>query len=171
MLFSGIMSILLGILIIVQWPVSGIWVVGFYVGIRMMMHGWLLMALGRTGQQTLTQLQDTRIEKLEYHIRAGAQALQETQAILADHTAMFVTLDAELRKKVSLSEVDPVIQELNEGLGTARERMRQASEATAEAWDAAQKEAAAEFERLKQNTAGLTKRLKDELGIGTSTAD
>ena len=164
-LFSGIMSILLGVLIIVGWPISGIWVVGLYAGIRMLTHGWLLMALGRTGKESLTLLQDTRIERLEHHVRSGALVLQKTQAALAEQTTMMVALDSELRKKVALSDVDPAMQGLNESLAKARERMESAAAATKEAWDSVQQEAAEEFERLEQRTSELTTKLKKELGI------
>jgi uncharacterized membrane protein HdeD (DUF308 family) len=164
-LFSGIMSILLAALILWQWPVSGVWAIGIYVGFRIMMHGWLLMATGRTGQEALTLLQDTRIEVLERHAREGAQALQETQTALADHAAMLLALESELRKKVSLSEVDPAIQDLNEKLGVARVQMQQASEATKEAWDEAQVEANAAFKGLRVTLSELTKNFKKELGL------
>jgi len=165
MLFSGIVSIVLGGLIIGQWPVSGTWAVGIYVGIRMLMHGWMLMALGRTGQDTLTYLQDTRIEMLERHVRAGALALQETQAALAEHTAMIFALDTELRKKVSSSEIDPAIRDLNQKLGEAREQMQAAASATKESWDKTQNEAKAAFEKLQKSATEIAKRLKNELGL------
>jgi uncharacterized membrane protein HdeD (DUF308 family) len=164
-LFSGVVSIVLGIFIVAQWPVSGIWAVGIYVGVRMLMHGWMLMALGRTGQETLTHLQDTRIEMLEYHLRAGAKALQQTQAALADHTAMLLALDNELRKKVSTSDLDPGIQELSEKLGAARKWMDQAAESTTEAWASTQKEANAAFEKLQHSVADMTAKLKKDLGL------
>ena len=50
LLFSGIVSIVMGALIAVQWPVSGSWALGLYVGIRILTHGWVLMALGRKGR-------------------------------------------------------------------------------------------------------------------------
>jgi uncharacterized membrane protein HdeD (DUF308 family) len=165
-LFSGVASILLGIFIVSQWPVSGIWAVGIYVGVRILMHGWMLMSLGRTGQETLTHLQDTRVDMLEYHLRAGAKGLQQTQAALADHTAMLLALDNELRKKVSTSDLDPSIQELSEKLGAARKWMDRAAESTTEAWASTQKEANAAFEKLQHSVADMTARLKKDLGLG-----
>jgi hypothetical protein len=162
------MSILLGLLIIWQWPVSGIWAVGLYAGIRMLTHGWLLMGMGRTGQESLTLLQDTRIEKLEDQVRSGALALLETQAALADHTAVLLALDSEVRKKVSLTEVDPAIVALNEKLGEARVQMQQVADATEEAWQDAQKEASAAFKQLQKNSAELRDQLKQELGLETA---
>jgi uncharacterized membrane protein HdeD (DUF308 family) len=165
MLFSGIVSVVLGGLIIGQWPVSGVWAVGLYVGIRMVMHGWMLMALGRTGQETLTYLQDARIERLENHVRYGARALQEAQAALAEHTAMIFALDTELRKKVSSSEIDPAMRDLNQKLGEAREQMQAAASATKESWDKTQNEAKAAFEKLQKSATEIAKRLKNELGL------
>jgi hypothetical protein len=141
LLFSGIVSMTLGGLIIGQWPVSGVWAVGIYVGVRMLMHGWVMMALGRTGQEALTYLQDTRIDMLENHFRAGTRALQETQAALADTAAMLLALDNELRKKVASSEIDPAIRSLNQNLGEARELMQEVASATKESWDKTQNEA------------------------------
>jgi uncharacterized membrane protein HdeD (DUF308 family) len=165
MLFSGIVSIVLGGLIIGQWPVSGIWAIGLYVGIRMVMHGWMLMALGRTGQEILTYAQDTRIEMLERHVRDGAFVLQEVQTALADHAVTLLALDNELRKKVSSAEIDPSIVELNQKLGKARVEMQKAAKATKETWDKTQGEASAAFEKLQQSASEITKRLKSELGL------
>jgi uncharacterized membrane protein HdeD (DUF308 family) len=165
LVFSGIVSILLGVLVILQWPVSGTWAVGLYVGVRMLMHGWVLMAFGTTGQEVLVNLQDSRIEMLENHVRAGARALQETQASLADQTAMLVALDGELRKKVSSSEVDPAILELNRKLAEARVQMDQAATATRDSWNRTQKEANAAFEALRESAAEMSGRLKKELGL------
>ncbi len=40
LLFSGIVSVLLGVMIAARWPVSGLWVIGLFVAIEMIMHGW-----------------------------------------------------------------------------------------------------------------------------------
>ena len=51
---SGIISVLLGIMIIAQWPVSGLWVIGLFVAIEMIMSGWsyifLALAARRAGE-------------------------------------------------------------------------------------------------------------------------
>ena len=170
MLFSGIMAVALGAFIMAGWPVSGVWAVGIYVGIRILVQAWILMALGRTGQETLTHLQDTRIETLERHVRQGSRALLETQAALATHSAMFVALDAELRKKVTTAEVDPAIQKLNADLKVARDRMGEVDAAATEAWGQVQDEANDAFEKLRASSAELTDRLKKELGVGSDEA-
>jgi uncharacterized membrane protein HdeD (DUF308 family) len=165
LLFSGIVSIVAGALIVWQWPVSGAWAVGLFVGLRILAHGWVLMTLGRTGKETLTYLQDRRIEILERHVRAGARTLQEVQAQLADHIAMLLALENEVRKKLSTAEVDPAILELNRNLGEARQRMQAAATATRESWDRTQNEATGAFEELRKSAAVVAGRLKHELGL------
>jgi uncharacterized membrane protein HdeD (DUF308 family) len=39
-LIGGIISIILGLLIIGQWPISGLWVIGLFVAIEMIVSGW-----------------------------------------------------------------------------------------------------------------------------------
>ena len=38
--FSGVLSILLGIMVFMQWPESGLWVIGMFVAIEMVLQGW-----------------------------------------------------------------------------------------------------------------------------------
>jgi len=47
MLFSGILTLLLGIMIWKQFPVSGAWAVGVLFGIKLVVSGWTLIFLGR----------------------------------------------------------------------------------------------------------------------------
>ena len=37
---------MLGIVILQKWPVSGLWVIGLFVGIDMIFNGWSLVMLG-----------------------------------------------------------------------------------------------------------------------------
>jgi len=39
-LISGLISILLGIMILAKWPVSGLWVIGLFVAIELILNGW-----------------------------------------------------------------------------------------------------------------------------------
>jgi uncharacterized membrane protein HdeD (DUF308 family) len=164
-LFSGILSIGLGVFIVAQWPLSGVWAVGIYVGVRLLMHGCVLMALGVAGGDTLEYLQNSRLEALEGHVRAGLVALQEAQIALVAQTAMLIALDNEVRKKVSASSVDPAMAELNTCLGEARVAMEQAAEASSEAWDATQKEANQAFDKLRVQAGKAAGKLQQELGI------
>lgn len=46
MLFSGIVSLLLGVMIWRQFPLSGVWAVGVLVGVRMLMSGMTFITIG-----------------------------------------------------------------------------------------------------------------------------
>ena len=41
--FTGIVSVLLGAMLLAKWPVSGAWAVGTLVGISILFHGWALV--------------------------------------------------------------------------------------------------------------------------------
>jgi uncharacterized membrane protein HdeD (DUF308 family) len=58
MLASGIITLVLGILIWRQWPVSGLWAVGILVGIDLLMTGISLVALGFTVRQLRNAAKD-----------------------------------------------------------------------------------------------------------------
>ncbi len=40
---SGVVSMLLGGMIIAQWPLSGLWVIGLFVAIELLINGWTLI--------------------------------------------------------------------------------------------------------------------------------
>jgi uncharacterized membrane protein HdeD (DUF308 family) len=48
MLFNGIVTLLLGIMIWRQFPLSGAWAVGALFGIKLILSGWLLIFIGRS---------------------------------------------------------------------------------------------------------------------------
>ena len=50
MVFSGIVSIILGVMIWRQFPVSAVWLVGVLVGIRLIFAGWTMIMLGNVGE-------------------------------------------------------------------------------------------------------------------------
>ena len=45
LLLSGIASLILGFLIWSEWPSSGLWVIGLFVGIDLILYGWWLVSL------------------------------------------------------------------------------------------------------------------------------
>jgi uncharacterized membrane protein HdeD (DUF308 family) len=45
MLFSGLLTLALGVMIMAQWPVSGLWVIGLFVAIDLIFHGWSYIGL------------------------------------------------------------------------------------------------------------------------------
>ena len=44
-LFNGVITLVLGIFIWRQWPLSGAWVIGTFVGIELLMAGWSYVML------------------------------------------------------------------------------------------------------------------------------
>jgi uncharacterized membrane protein HdeD (DUF308 family) len=48
LLFGGLTSIILGILILIQWPASGLWIIGLFIALELLVNGWMsiFMALG-----------------------------------------------------------------------------------------------------------------------------
>ncbi len=53
LILNGIVSIVLGLLIWRSWPISGLWVIGLFIGIDMIFDGWtevmLALSAGTTG--------------------------------------------------------------------------------------------------------------------------
>jgi uncharacterized membrane protein HdeD (DUF308 family) len=47
-LLQGVVDLLLGILIINKWPESSLWVIGLFVGIDLLFHGWSWVILALT---------------------------------------------------------------------------------------------------------------------------
>lgn len=47
---SGVITLLLGIMIFRQWPLSGIWVIGLFVGIDLIFSGWTFVIMGLTAK-------------------------------------------------------------------------------------------------------------------------
>jgi uncharacterized membrane protein HdeD (DUF308 family) len=50
MVFSGVVSVILGVMIYQQFPVSATWLVGVLVGIRLVFAGWTMVAMGLVGE-------------------------------------------------------------------------------------------------------------------------
>ncbi|MDJ0837272.1 MAG: HdeD family acid-resistance protein [Acidobacteriota bacterium] len=164
-LFSGILSALLGILIVAGWPLTGTWAVGVYLGVRLFTRGWFLIALGTFGGDAIALYQNQRLGAIEEHLRSGLQALQTAQAAQVAHTLALLALAEEVGKKVSQDEVDPAVRKLHDLLGEARKEMERTAEAGAETWADAQKEANRIFGELQKNTGELIAGLQKELGI------
>ncbi len=45
LLLAGLISTLLGILIFMQWPMSGLWVIGLFIAIELIVDGWTYIFL------------------------------------------------------------------------------------------------------------------------------
>ena len=48
---GGLVTLLLGIMIWSEWPVSGVWVIGTFVGIDLIFDGWSLVMTGMAARQ------------------------------------------------------------------------------------------------------------------------
>lgn len=51
LLASGIVGILAGLVILAKWPLSGLWVFGFVVGVDLLLHGLWWLVSGSFGRQ------------------------------------------------------------------------------------------------------------------------
>ena len=50
MVFNGVVGIILGVMIYRQFPTSALWLVGVLVGVRLILAGWTMIALGSMGR-------------------------------------------------------------------------------------------------------------------------
>jgi len=46
--FAGITAIILGILILLQWPYSGMWILGLFIAIELLVNGWTYIFVALT---------------------------------------------------------------------------------------------------------------------------
>ena len=53
-LLNGVVALVLGILIWEQWPLSGLWVIGFFVGIDLIFSGWSSVMLALAARRLET---------------------------------------------------------------------------------------------------------------------
>lgn len=51
--FNGLVTFILGILIYSEWPISGLWVIGLFVGIDLILAGWSWILLALSAQNRL----------------------------------------------------------------------------------------------------------------------
>jgi uncharacterized membrane protein HdeD (DUF308 family) len=45
-LTQGFIALLLGGMLIVGWPITGLWMIGTFIGIDLVFKGWMIIALG-----------------------------------------------------------------------------------------------------------------------------
>ena len=48
LMLSACVSVILGVLILLQWPLSGLWIIGLFIAIELMINGWTFIFLART---------------------------------------------------------------------------------------------------------------------------
>lgn len=54
LLLSGVASLILGCLIWSEWPASGLWVIGLFIGIDLLLYGWWLVSLALATRRLLS---------------------------------------------------------------------------------------------------------------------
>ncbi len=52
-LVSGILSIILGIMVLYQWPYSGLYIIGIVVGVDLIFNGWALVMLSSFARRAI----------------------------------------------------------------------------------------------------------------------
>jgi len=60
--FSGIVSLLLGLLIWSEWPISGLWIIGLFIGIDLIIAGWIWIALSLNLKNYKPRIDKPRID-------------------------------------------------------------------------------------------------------------
>ena len=53
MLFSAVLSVILGFMLLREWPLSGLWAVGTLIGINLMFSGFSIIAIGSAARLSL----------------------------------------------------------------------------------------------------------------------
>ena len=56
MLFSAALGVILGFLLISEWPMSGLWAVGTLIGVNLLFSGASMVAIGSAARGLVKQL-------------------------------------------------------------------------------------------------------------------
>jgi len=56
---DGIITLILGILLLNQWPFSAVWLLGLYIGISILMSGVAVLAIALSTRRAISQAEDT----------------------------------------------------------------------------------------------------------------
>jgi len=58
LVFGGVLSIILGLLIYAQWPMSGLWVIGLFISIELIIQGFNAIVLSRIVKATQEDIRE-----------------------------------------------------------------------------------------------------------------
>ena len=105
------------------------------------------------------KLQDQRIAALERHVRVLTETVQANQVDLAAGWIAILALQAQVDEKVSSSDVDPTLGELNQRLAAARKRFEESSAAASESWATLQGGVRDAFETLRTSVHEASDRI------------
>ena len=103
--------------------------------------------------------QDERLAALEDHVRVLTETVQNNQADLVEGRIAILALQAQINEKVSSSDVDPTIVELNQKLAHARQELEESSAAASEGWATLQGGVRDAFETLNASVREAADRL------------
>ncbi len=56
LVFGGALSIVLGVAVLASWPSSGLWVIGMFVGVDLMLHGWSTVLLASVARAAVAPI-------------------------------------------------------------------------------------------------------------------
>ena len=160
-LFSGIISILFAIIIIAKWPVSGAWAVGITVGGYLLFFGLSMISFGASTKEAIKELQESRLTLLEANYIMLMETVQTNQADIASILILQAGIMAQVSEKVSKSDVDPALVELNKELGEAKEKIQVAHEAAKKTGDEVQKIAGELWASSKAKLSELRKKIDE----------
>jgi uncharacterized membrane protein HdeD (DUF308 family) len=59
-LFGGVISILLGVLVLGGWPVSGTWVIGLVIAVELIVNGWTYILVGLAARRISREAEASR---------------------------------------------------------------------------------------------------------------
>jgi uncharacterized membrane protein HdeD (DUF308 family) len=54
-LLNGIVTLVLGVMVYAHWPTASVWILGFFFGISLLVHGLALLMLSLSAPKTVTQ--------------------------------------------------------------------------------------------------------------------
>jgi uncharacterized membrane protein HdeD (DUF308 family) len=53
LLFNGVITLALGLMVYAHWPTGSVWILGFFFGISLLCHGFALLRLGLSASKTV----------------------------------------------------------------------------------------------------------------------
>ena len=56
MIFNGIVTLLLGVLVLAHWPLSALWVIGLFIGIDLIVGGWSRVMLALAARKLTSEI-------------------------------------------------------------------------------------------------------------------
>ena len=126
-----------------------------------MVSGLTMISFGSSTKEAIKEIQESRVTLLEENYYMLREAVQTNQADIAAILILQAGLMAQVSEKVSKSDVDPALAELNEELLKTREKIQQAYEAAKETGDDVQKKAEDLWGKSKDKLSELRKKIDD----------